>query len=192
MEISVKELCDAINMYLDSKRGIINIYTDAIIESSDDIIDIYMESSKDTRRSNCIRLWKHMIKWDYQRHKQTRSWFMSIKTSIDFISNKSEMLKPGSNDEKFYIDNKLDMFRTARKEAFDDCKHTNYMTGIVPNSMPDDYDIHYICSGNNWIKWICDRAENDEVFNIPELSNIRIPKIKSSSDIPVADAFNSK
>ena len=36
MEISVKELCDAINMYLDSKRGIINIYTDAIIESSAD------------------------------------------------------------------------------------------------------------------------------------------------------------
>lgn len=189
--LTQKDIVNAVNMYLDSKKGIENIYTGVIIESCQDIIDIYVESAKDTKSSNCIKLWTHMIKWDCQRHKQTRSWFNSIKDAVTDICTKTKMTDCKGNDYKFYEDHKYDMFEQALKEAYKDCSKTDYMTGIVPKELPSEFEITYICAGDNWLKWIRERAENNEVFNIKELSDL-VPNKKSEPNIPVKRAFGKK
>lgn len=185
-KISKIELMNAISMYLDSKQGVDNIYTGITIESCEQLIDIY-ESARDTRKSNVVKLWKHMIKWDCQRHKQTRSWFISMIEAVNDI-NKTGMTNPKGNDRIYYIANKDSMYDKALKEAYNECKPTGYMTGIVPKELPKEYDLDYICIGENLLNWIKDRAENDEVLRIEQLSDVK-PKTKSTPNITVKNAF---
>jgi len=191
-DISKSELIDAITMYLDSKEGVDNIYSGCVIKSTDELIDIYCESARDTRKSDITRLWKHMIKWDCQRHKQTRSWFDSMVNSRNDILSKTKMTYSTGNDRKYYESNKNSIYINAVNEAYNECKTTGYMTGAVPMILPEEYELDYICSNNNLIEWIRKRAENDEVFNIKELSDLSPVIKKSTPDIPVKKAFNKK
>ena len=97
-------------------------------------------SQKRALRSHMrIRL-AHMLKWDHQPEKRSRSWYSSLRNSLSGMEDQIA-LSPSLGTDEILIQSMIDVFPRARREA-------RLETGLPSSAGPNQL------SGKPWVRQV--------------------------------------
>lgn len=87
-------------------------------------------SQKRKLRGHMVIRLQHMLKWDYQPEKRSRSWYSSLRNSLSEMNERME-LNPSLGTKEFLVQSMTDAFPRARREALGE-------TGLPSSAVADE------------------------------------------------------
>lgn len=116
-----------------------------------DLVEGSVKDETDKSKSQLIRLYKHMLKFQYQPYRQTRSWLNTIRNASKELDNTIGTRKN--------IENRLtnDIIDSCYEDAtIDAATETGLARNDFPKYRPNDWTLENIRNPEYIKKYICD------------------------------------